>query len=160
MTQRDALRELKRHRPVLPEQQAFLNLVETSEHLLAMAGAMLRTHGLTEAQYNVLRILRGAGPDGLPSGAIAGRMLTRGPDITRLVDRLETAGLACRERGTGSDRRCVVVRITAKGAEALSGLDDPVRELHRRQFRKLNAKELRELKRLLVKLRGKEQDQC
>jgi len=159
MTQRATSPERKRLR-LRTEQQAFLDLVKTSECLLAGAGELLRVHGLTEPQYNVLRILRGAGADGLPSGAIGARMLTRGPDITRLVDRLETAGLASRERGRGTDRRCVVVRITGKGSELLAALDEPVRELHRLQFKALSAQEVRELRRLLGRLRGEEQESC
>jgi DNA-binding MarR family transcriptional regulator len=158
MTRRDALRELKGRADLPPEQQAFLNLVRTSDHLLSGAAALLRGHGITEPQYNVLRILRGAGPDGLPSGAIAPRMLTRGPDVTRLVDRLEAGGLAFRERGSGPDRRCVVVRITEEGRSLLARLDEPVRNVHRLQFQALDPEELRELKRLLVKLRGEERE--
>ena len=156
MTRRKALQELKLGRPLLLEQQVFLNLVRTADHALTVAVPLFKAHGLSEPQYNVLRILRGAGPDGLPCGGIAGRMITRGPDITRLVDRLETSGWVSRERGTGSDRRCVVIRVTEKGRRLLAALDEPVRELHRQQFSNLSRTELRDLKRMLVKLRGEE----
>ena len=153
---RKVLEELRQGTSLLLEQQVFLNLVRTADQILTSAVPLLKRHGLSEPQYNVLRILRGAGEDGLPCGGIGRRMLTRGPDVTRLVDRLESAGLATRARGAEADRRRVVVRITDQGQELLAALDEPVRQFHRQQFRNLSRADLRELKRILVKLRGAE----
>ncbi len=136
-----------------PEQLAFVHLLRTQNEKLAELSALIKAHGLSEPQYNVLRILRGAGEEGLASGRISERMLTRLPDITRLVDRLERAGLVTRERVEG-DRRVVVVRITPEGLTLLHELDGPIGELHKRQFSALTRTELAELIRLLRKSRG------
>jgi DNA-binding MarR family transcriptional regulator len=89
---------------------------------------VLKPHGISGTQYNVLRILRGAGKDGLPCGAIAERMVTRDPDITRLLDRLDKMGFIVRERGQ-RDRRVVTTTITDPGLKLLKQLDKPVQEL-------------------------------
>jgi len=104
-----------------------------------------------------LRILRGAGSGGLPSTEIAGRMVTRVPDITRLVDRLEATGLVERSR-TSEDRRVVIVCITAKGLDVLASLDGPITKLHLAQLGHLTRKELEEFNRLLVKAREPRDD--
>lgn len=146
--------ELKKTQPFESlEQEAFLNLLRTTDQLNAEFTRLFTTHGLSGPQYNVLRILRGAGGDGLPCLEIAGQMITRMPDITRLVDRLETAGLVERSR-TESDRRVVLVKITQEGLDLLGRLDQPVRDLHRRILSHLTEDELRELSRLLVKARS------
>jgi len=90
---------------------------------------VMKTEDLTSPQYNVLRILRGA-PEGLPCGEIGNRMVTRDPDVTRLLDRLEKRSLVSRCRET-KDRRTVLTRITRKGLELLARLDEPVRAAHR-----------------------------
>ena len=135
-----------------PEEEAFLNLIRTATLLQADFERLFKQSGLSEPKYNVLRILRGAGPQGLPSTEIADRMVTLVPDITRLVDRLEAAGLVERSR-TNEDRRVVIVRITAKGLEVLSSLDGPITQLHVRQLGHLSRKELEEFNRLLVRAR-------
>jgi DNA-binding MarR family transcriptional regulator len=104
---------------------------------------LLKTADLTSAQYNVLRILRGA-PDGLPCGEIGSRMITREPDITRLLDRLEKRALISRCRET-RDRRTVLTRITPEGLEILDRLDEPVLEFHRKQLGHLGRERLRAL---------------
>src|SRR5215213_3217733 len=103
--------EIKQTRPFRsPEQEAFLNLQRTADVLMSRMGAVMQDHaGVSPTQYNVLRILRGAGDDGLPCRAVADRMVTRDPDITRLLDRLERDGLISRTRDT-RDRRVVLAR--------------------------------------------------
>ena len=104
----------------------------------------MKEHGLTGTQYNVLRILRGAAPSGLPCKGIGDRMISHDPDMTRLLDRMEKRGLITRERQS-DDRRVVKTRITAQGLEVLKKLDAPVQELHRRQFRNIGTERLKSL---------------
>src|SRR5271167_3970927 len=118
-----------RRRAPCPEETAFLDLLRTCDLLARGPAQVLKNEDLSATQYNVLRILRGA-PDGLPCGEISNRMITRDPDITRLLDRLEKRGLISRCRET-ADRRMVMTRITPEGLKVLSGLDDPVEEAHR-----------------------------
>jgi DNA-binding MarR family transcriptional regulator len=109
--------------------------------------AVLKTEDISSTQYNVLRILRGS-PEGLPCGEIANRMITRDPDITRLLDRLEKRGLISRCRQT-KDRRMVMVRITPEGLKLLARLDEPVQQGHRRQLGHLGHDRLLALTELL-----------
>jgi DNA-binding MarR family transcriptional regulator len=134
------------------EQETALNLYRTMDHLQQDTSRLFQEHGLSGPQYNVLRILRGRGGQGRSCCEIAADMITRTPDITRLVDRLEQAGFVERRRD-GDDRRIVRVRITAAGLELLSRLDRPILELHKRQLGHLSRAELTELNRLLVKAR-------
>jgi DNA-binding MarR family transcriptional regulator len=122
--------EIKQTRPFTSRlEEALLGIVRTASELIYTANEVLKPYGLTTTQYNVLRILRGAGSEGLPCGAIAERMLTRDSDITRLLDRLTTMGLV--ERGRlERDRRVVTVRLTETGRELLTRLDPVVRQLH------------------------------
>lgn len=131
-----------------PEEALFVELVRTADRLSRGPAQLLRKHQLSPAPYNVLRILRGA-PDGLLCGEIAARMITREPDITRLLDRLEKRGLIrrCRE---DEDRRRVLVRITPAGLDLLSRLDPPIQQLHRRQLGHLSGKPLQTLSKLLA----------
>ncbi|RUL84231.1 MarR family winged helix-turn-helix transcriptional regulator [Tautonia sociabilis] len=145
--------ELKKREPfAVPEQEAMLNLMRTADVLQLEFVRLFRRHGLSPAQYNILRILRGEGGEGLPSLEIASRMITSVPDITRLVDRLEAAGLVTRDR-SARDRRVVRVRVTSCGLERLRTLDEPVLTLHRRLLGHLESGELRSLNELLVKAR-------
>lgn len=145
--------EIKKRRAFdLPQEEAYLNLLRTVSVLTEPFDRLLKTHDISEAKYNVLRILRGAGGDGLPSLEIGTRMIQRLPDVTRIVDRLEADGFVRRARTT-QDRRVVLVQITDKGTDLLKQLDRPVNELHRSQFAKLSRRELDELNRLLVKAR-------
>jgi len=136
------------------EEEVFLNLIRTSESLLRKGLELFESHGLTNAQYNVLRILRGAGADGLPCGEIANRMVHRDPDITRLLDRLEKQGLSVRSRES-KDRRVVTTRITEAGLKLLARLDEPVVQLHRQLLGHLGAKDLKSLIDLLERAREK-----
>lgn len=145
--------ELRKKKPFdCPEQEASLNLLRTNDYLLRDSSALLEEHKISGPQYNVLRILRGHRETGLPCQEITAQMVTHMPDITRLVDRLEAAGLAKRER-IERDRRVVLVRITEAGLHLLATLDEPILDMHRRQMKHLTRAELAELNRLLVKVR-------
>jgi DNA-binding MarR family transcriptional regulator len=141
--------ELRQSKPVGSlEEEAFLNVQRTANVLSQAMGELLKAHDLTQTQYNVLRILRGAGPAGLNAGEIGERMITRDPDVTRLLDRLGRRGLAERWRCT-EDRRVVWTRITDAGRELIAPLDAPVHELHVRLLRHMGDDRLRQMVELL-----------
>jgi len=143
-------RQLEGHTPKTtpcPEEVTFLELCRTADILSRGASEVLKAEELSPNQYNVLRILRGA-PEGLPCGEIGSRMITRDPDITRLLDRLEKRGLIVRSR-EDRDRRRVMARIERAGLHLLARLDEPVREAHRRQLGHLGRERLRNLNELL-----------
>ena len=141
--------EIKQTRPFAgAEQEAFLNLQRTADVLLRGLELVLKPSGLTQSQYNVLRILRGAGSGGLLCREISDRMITRDPDMTRLLDRLEVRSLVTRSRDR-QDRRSITVRITQAGKELLAGLDEPVSDLHKQQLSHLGGERLRALIKLL-----------
>jgi DNA-binding MarR family transcriptional regulator len=133
-------------------EEAFLNLARTYEALAQGFVDLFRPHGISVTQYNVLRILRGAGEEGLNCTEAARRMITHDPDITRLFDRLEARQLIERWRGK-EDRRVVRAKIAPAGVLLLDELDGPVRELHRKQMEGLSDAEVSELIRLLEILR-------
>jgi DNA-binding MarR family transcriptional regulator len=133
------------------EEEAMLNIVRTADVLLQRANQFLKRFDMTGPQYNVLRILRGS-RDGLPCGQIAERMISRDPDVTRLLDRLETRGLVARERN-GQDRRVVMAHITAEGLELMTRLDPLMVAEHRRQLGALGEEKLRQLIELLEQAR-------
>jgi DNA-binding MarR family transcriptional regulator len=135
-----------------PEQTAFLALRRAHDAVMAPLVALFREHGISEPQYNVLRILRGAGEAGLSCHAIAERMITRLPDITRLLDRLESAGQVRRTRSE-RDRRIIQTTLSPGGKELLARLDGPVAALHELQFRELSHAEQRALVAMLERLR-------
>lgn len=139
-------RELKQKRSFTSrEQEVMLGLQMVAARVMEPWEKFLKaTAELTPHQYNVLRILRGSHPTPLPSGEIANRMITRDPDITRLVDRLERRGLVARIRGR-QDRRVVEVGITDKGQELLRGLDEPVDRFPRKVLGHLGPKKLEQL---------------
>ena len=141
-----------RRRAPCPEEAAFLDLLRTCDLLSRGPGQVLKTEDLSATQYNVLRILRGA-PEGLPCGEIGSRMITRDPDITRLLDRLEKRELISRSRET-KDRRMVMARITPEGLKLLARLDAPVQESHRKQLGHLGRERLRALSELLQACRS------
>jgi len=145
--------EIKKKKPFEhPEEEAYLNLLRTTAVLYAQYEQPLKSSGLSEPQYNVLRILRGIGGCGAPCSEIGNRMITRVPDVTRLVDRLEAAGLVERCR-IAEDRRVVQVKITRQGLELLAQLDEPLVALGKKLSLHMSREELTELSRLLVKLR-------
>ena len=130
-----------------PEEIAFLELLRTCDLLSRRLASVLKKADLSPNQYNVLRILRGA-PEGLACGEIAGRMITRDPDVTRLLDRLEKRGLIARCRES-KDRRMVLTRITEEGLRALAELDQPIQDVHRQQLGHLGGNRLGALSELL-----------
>src|SRR5271168_4659177 len=125
-------RSKRRREQACPEEAAALDLLRTSDLLSRGPLQVLKTADLSGTQYNVLRILRGA-PEGLPCGEIASRMITRDPDVTRLLDRLEKRALISRCRET-KDRRTVMARISPDGLKLLARLDEPVQAVHRQQL--------------------------
>jgi DNA-binding MarR family transcriptional regulator len=137
----------KRRRAACPEEAAFLDLLRTTDMLSRGLVAVLKTADLSPTQYNVLRILRGS-PEGLACGEIANRMITRDPDVTRLLDRLEKRELISRCRET-KDRRTVMARITPEGLKLLGRLDEPVQSAHCKQLGHLGRERLHALTELL-----------
>lgn len=129
------------------EETVFLDLLRTSDVLSRRIDYVLKNAELSANQYNVLRILRGAA-EGLPCGEIGNRMITRDPDITRLLDRLEKRELISRCRET-KDRRMVLTRITPAGLKLLAELDEPVQAAHREQLGHLGRERLKALSELL-----------
>jgi len=146
----NATPSLKR-RPPCAEEDLFLDLLRTTDMLARGLAAVLKAEDVSANQYNVLRILRGS-PDGLPCGEIASRMITRDPDITRLLDRMEKRGLISRTRET-KDRRMVTGRITPEGLKLLARLDEPVEQGHRRQLGHLGRRRIRAFTELLQEAR-------
>ena len=148
-------KEIKQKKPFRRiEHEAFVNLQRTADALMQGVAATLKPAGLSPTQYNVLRILRGAGPDGLACREIGERMITKDPDVTRLLDRLEERGLVTRTRDR-ADRRVITTRITQKGLRLLNELDEPVAKLHAEQLRHLGGQRLRSLISLLEAARAK-----
>ena len=126
------------------EEEAVLNITRTADLLGQRTTEFLRTYNLTPSQYNVLRILRGAGPDGATCSQIGERMISHDPDITRLLDRLANRGLILRERST-EDRRVVMTAITSEGLALLAGIDEPLRQLFHRRMGSLGRASLETL---------------
>lgn len=130
-------------------------ILKAADSLSQEAEQLIKAAGLTAAQYNVLRILRGAQPDGLLCRGISERMISRDPDITRLLDRMESHKLILRERQT-EDRRVIKTRITPGGLKLLKKLDRPVHELHKNQFRHMSPAQLKQLAELLTEVEKRE----
>jgi DNA-binding MarR family transcriptional regulator len=145
--------ELKKKRPFeSPEQEAALSVVRTSDQFQIRGARLLREYGLTPSQYNILRILRGEGKP-LPILEIASRTITVVPGITGLIDRLEQAGFVNRLR-CDKDRRVIYVALTDQGMTILAALDQPLNDLHHKLLGHFSQAELKELIRLLEKLRA------
>ncbi len=145
--------ELKQTKPFkCLEEEVFLNVARTAavlEHGFAQA---LKPYGLTSTQYNVLRILRGAGPNGLCRNEVGERLVRPVPDVTRLLDRMEEMKLVSRERG-GSDRRFVTTRVTRDGLDLLARLDARIADMHARQLAHVDQRRLRTLIETLTAIR-------
>lgn len=145
--------EIRKKKPFdLAEEEAHLNLLRTAEAVEFPFERLFADHRISGPQYNILRILRGHGERGLPCSEIGAQMISRMPDMTRLIDRLEHAGLVRRCRTT-EDRRVVLIGITGEGRSLLARLDGPVRKLNEQTLGHLTRAELAELNRLLVKAR-------
>jgi len=133
------------------EDHLFVSILKAADALSQQAEQLFKSAGLTGAQYNVLRILRGAEPDGLLCRGIAERMISHDPDMTRMLDRMEKRGWITRERQK-DDRRVIKTRITAEGLKLLKKLDQPVHDLHKNQFANLPATRLKHLAEILDEL--------
>ncbi|AEN74577.1 transcriptional regulator, MarR family [Rhodothermus marinus SG0.5JP17-172] len=143
---------IKQTRFASPAQEALLNVLVTSSWLLNELSALMAPFGVTPTQYNVLRILRGSHPGKLTCTEIGRRMLDRTPDVTRLLNRLERAGLVTRSRAS-HDKRVVEVGITEKGLELLARMQPVVDAAQERLMSRLSPEELRLLSELLDRLR-------
>ena len=145
--------EIRQRKPfTLLEEEALLNLVRTHEFLQQRLAEFFKRFQLTPTQYNILRILRGAGEEGITCSAAAERMVTADPDITRLLDRLETRKLILRERGR-SDRRVVISRVTADGLALLQTIDKPLSEFLKGCVGRLGREKLGQLIGILESIR-------
>jgi DNA-binding MarR family transcriptional regulator len=149
--------EIKQTKPFASlEEEVLLNLMRTTDSLERQLSASLRPFGLSTTQYNVLRILRGAGQSGLQCGEIADRMITRDPDITRLLDRLEKRNLIERCRDT-RDRRVITARIAPEGLRILQEIDGSHPKLLKSMLGHMSASDLKALCSLLEQARAQEQ---
>jgi DNA-binding MarR family transcriptional regulator len=146
--------ELKQKAPFRSrELEAYLALLRTADKLQVQVEAKLKEFGLTGTQYNALRILRGAGPEGLPCSEIGERMITRDPDITRLLNRLEKRGFVARSRAK-IDRRVIHGKITATGLKLLHEMDEPVERHNREILNHVGRRNLQQLIELLELVRA------
>ena len=147
------LDEIRQTKPfVSVEQEGLLGILRTADHLRRRGGGLLAPYGISNQQYNVLRILRGAGKKGLPTLEIGSRLVEQAPGITRLLDRLEKKKLI-RRRRCPEDRRQVLCWITVPGRDLLARLDAPIERIGRDSFKNLSNKELRVLILLLDRVR-------
>lgn len=145
--------ELGKHNPFESlEQEAFLNLVRTASQLTIDFDRLFRETGLSMALYNTLRIVAGHGKAGVPSQTIARHLVSRGPDVTRLVDRLVKQGLAERSP-CGRDRRVVYIRLLPAGRKLIDTVRPQVDRLHKRQLQHLGDAKLIKLSKLLFEAR-------
>jgi DNA-binding MarR family transcriptional regulator len=147
----DELKMTKPFRSV--EEEAILSIARTAALIEHSGAEALKPFKLTITQYNVLRILRGAGHDGLCRNEVGERLVTKVPDVTRLLDRMEAGGLIVRER-SATDRRLVATRITDKGLKLLEKIDRELPAIHARQIGHVGQKRLRELIALLEEVRN------
>lgn len=145
--------ELKQTKPFASlEHEAQLSIIRTSSMLMDAFERVLKPHGITVTQFNVLRILRGAGSEGLCRNEIRDRMVNRMPDVTRLLDRMEEAGFIARERSS-EDRRMVRTRIARNGDRLLDAIDDDVVAAQKRPFDGLEETQMQTLVDLLAEVR-------
>lgn len=124
------------------QHEAYLSILRTAVELSHTTDKFLKRFGVSQAQFNVLRIVQGAGTEGLGRNEIAERMVTVTPDMTRLLDRLEAAGLVIRKRDR-EDKRHTSTTITAAGRKLLQEVEEPLMQLHRKQFSQLGTKQIR-----------------
>lgn len=147
-------REIKQTKPFgSVGEEAAIGLLRTANVIGRAFGGVVESAGITLQQYNVLRILRGAGKDGLPTLEIAERMVEQAPGITRMIDRLSAKGLVCRER-CSEDRRVVYGCITAAGLRTLEVLDRPLEDAHRELLSTIREEDQRRLIELLDRIRA------
>jgi DNA-binding MarR family transcriptional regulator len=139
------------------EQEAFLNLWRTYDRLRTLENALFGPFDLTPQQYNVLRLLRAAHPEAVQTLALADKLVSRAPDITRMLDKLEERTLVSRQR-PADNRRVVLVTITSAGLNLLEEIDGPLRACHKKQLGHLGREELKEMVKLLQRARGPHED--
>ena len=140
-----------------PQQEAFLNLWRTYDRLKLIEERLFNEHGLSAQQYNAMRLLRAGEPRGLPTLVLAQRLISRAPDVTRLIDKLEGLGFVERHRPS-DNRRTVSIRITPDGRRKLDELKGEVRRMHQEQLGHMKAADLSELLRLLKLARSPHED--
>jgi len=133
------------------EEETVIAILRAADRLERQVAELFKQYNLTPTQYNALRILRGGGPSGLACSQIGDRMISRDPDITRLLDRLKRRGLISRRRGL-SDRRIIRIFITSVGLELLARMDRPIEKFHLRALRDVSENDLRGLIDVLEKL--------
>ncbi len=144
-------RRLQQSRFESAQHEAVLNLMVAAAYVRARIERVCAEHGITEGQYNALRILRGVHPDGYPRCDIARRLIERAPDVTRLIDRLETQGLVERSR-SGADRRLSITRITRKGLAVLERMQPAMSAVHRELIERMSDRDARELSRICERI--------
>ena len=135
-----------------PSEEAVLNILRTSDVMTQLLTDLLKPAGLSPTQYNVLRILREAAGKGVCCRQIGERLITRDPDVTRLIDRLEKRNFLVRTREQG-DRRFVTIQLTSFGLEQVNQLDDPIEKWNRKLMRNISSGETKVLIGLLERLR-------
>ena len=140
------------------EQEVFLNLWRTYDRLRALEDALFGPYDLTPQQYNLLRLLRAAHPEAVQTLALADRLVSRAPDITRMVDKLEERGFIARQR-PADNRRVVLVKISKAGLTLLEKIDEPLRACHKKQLGHLGREELKQLVCLLHAARSPHEDE-
>lgn len=149
----DIKQEIKQTKPFeQASAEAIVSLLRTADEIKRRLSEVTSREDITPQQYNVLRILRGAGEEGLPTLEIGKRMIERSPGITRLIDRMEKKGLVERNR-SGSDRRCIPCRITAHGQQVLHRLEQPISELQNHIDAHMSSDQLNTLIDLLDEMR-------
>jgi DNA-binding MarR family transcriptional regulator len=139
------------------EQEVFLNLWRTYDRLRALEDGLFSRYDLTAQQYNVLRLLRAEHPGALPTLTLAGRLVSRAPDITRMLDKLEERGLIVRTR-PAENRRTVLVAVTSEGRALLREIAEPLQRCHTQQLGHLSANDLKRLGALLRAARAPHED--
>jgi DNA-binding MarR family transcriptional regulator len=149
-------KRLQQGTPLSPSAEATLNLLVAADHVRTRLEGACSTQGITHSQYNVLRILRGAHPDGHPRCEIARRMVERAPDVTRMIDRLEQRKLVARVRSK-EDRRLSLTRITPAGIALLKKVDPVLQEWNEQWTDRFTATELRQLSRICEKIYSAEE---
>lgn len=147
--------EIQQNKPFRSSyEETVLNIVRTASILNDEGAQLFKPFGITAAQYNVLRILKGSEAEGLCRNEVRDRMLTRMPDMTRMLDRMEEAGLVKRVRDSG-DRRHVTTHITAAGKKVLRDLESVVAESQKKTLGHMTDRELKTLSELLTKARSR-----
>jgi DNA-binding MarR family transcriptional regulator len=141
-----------------PQQEAYLALWRTYDRLRALEDELFATFDLTPQQYNLLRLLRASHPDPAPTLSLLARLVSRAPDITRMLDRLVERELIVRSR-SDEDRRAVLVRVTEAGLALLEQIAEPLRQCHERQLGHLSSSDLKALVQLLQKARAPHEPQ-